>query len=665
MKTNVPELLSPAGDASSLRAAVCGGADAVYFGASAFNARARAVNFDGEDIRAAVSYCHDYGRKAYVTMNTAIKDRELSSALSLAASLYEYGVDAVISADAGLISLIRRYLPDLEVHISTQAGVCSVEGARAFAEMGAERVVLARELSVKDISKISSECGIQTETFVHGALCVSVSGRCLFSSMVGGRSGNRGECAQPCRLPYNDGKYLLSLKDLSLAGHIGELCDSGTASLKIEGRLKSPDYVYRVTRIYRALLDARRNATPPEVKELESIFSRGGFTDGYFTGKINVSMNGVRGELQGAPQRAPEMTEAPIPLKLSAAVREGLPLSLRYETEDGRYAEATGPIPQAALSRPMSESDYLRPLCALGTTPFTVAERKTDIDEGLMLPVSALKEARREAIATLRAQYHPVRESVAVDYSPRSARGKAAALRSASFLRAEQIGDSAKSFFDVLFLPADRFDPSLANGASLPPVTHESDAKALFEKLEELKRAGCKNLLVSDIGQLRMATEVGGFAIHTDLGFNAFNGETVNVLKELGASRVLSSPELNLPAAADLGVGVLVYGRVPLMVLKKCIGKELIGCDKCKSGDGGFTLTDRKGISFPGVRLERHGSILFNSLPTYMGDKQSELQKAGIRDLHFLFTTETPSQICDVIDAFSHGEPLGTQVRRI
>lgn len=665
MKTNVPELLSPAGDVSSLRAAVCGGADAVYFGASAFNARARAQNFDDEDIRSAISYCHDYGRKAYVTLNTAIKDRELSSALSLAASLYEYGADALICADAGLISLIRRYLPDLEVHISTQAGVCSAEGARFFADMGATRVVLARELSIADINKITAECGVQTEVFVHGALCVSVSGRCLFSSMVGGRSGNRGECAQPCRLPYNDGKYLLSLKDLSLAEHISELCDSGTASLKIEGRLKSPDYVYRVTKIYRALLDARRNASPPEVKELENIFSRGGFTDGYFTGRINASMNGVRGTLPGAPPKAPEMAEPLTPLKLSAAIKKGLPLSVSYETKDGRTAQASGPIPQIALSRPMSESDYLRPLCALGGTPFAVAERKTDIDEGLMLPVSALKEARRYAIAALRATYHPSRESVTANYSPRSARGKAAALRSASFLRAEQIGDSAKSFFDVLFLPADKFDPSLANGAALPPVTHESDTYALSEKLDKLKRTGCKHLLVSDIGQLRMAAEAGCFTIHTDLGFNVFNGETVSVLKRIGASRILASPELNLPAAADLGVGVLVYGRVPLMVLKKCIGKELIGCDRCRSGDGSFILTDRKGISFPGVRLERHGSLLFNSLPTYMGDKQSEIQRAGIRDMHFIFTTETPSQVCDVIDAFSEGASLDCQVRRI
>ena len=665
MKTNAPELLSPAGDADSLRAAICGGADAVYFGASAFNARARAANFNDEDIRSAISYCHDYGKKAYVTLNTAIKDRELPDALSLAASLYENGADAVICADAGLISLIRNNLPDLDVHISTQAGVCSSEGARLFADLGATRTVLARELSFPDIKKITSECGIETEVFVHGALCVCVSGRCLFSSMIGGRSGNRGECAQPCRLPYNDGKYLLSLKDLSLAEHITSLCDAGVSSLKIEGRLKSPDYVYRVTKIYRTLLDSRRNASPLEVKELESIFSRGGFTDGYFTGRINHSMNGVRGDLQGAPPKAPEMKEPSIPLKLSATVKADAPLSLVYEAEDGRRAEVKGPVPQVALSRPMSEGDYLRPLCALGGTPFFVKEQKIGSDEGLMLPVSALKEARREAIAALRKTYHPIRESVKAEYSPVSARGKADSIRSASFLRAEQITADAKKFFDVIFLPADSFDPSLANGAALPPVTHESGADALKKMLDELKDAGCEHLLVSDAGQLRMAKAHGGFIIHTDLGFNVFNGEAARTLKRSGASRVLVSPELNLSAAADLGAGLLVYGRVPLMVLKKCIGKELIGCDKCKSGDGRFTLTDRKGISFPGIRLSPHGSVLFNSLPTYMGDKRSDLQRAKATDIHFLFTTETASQVCDVIDAFSQGDSLNTQVRRI
>ena len=293
-KNVLPELLSPCGSLDALTAAVEGGADAVYFGGTVFNARMNAKNFDRADVRSAVGYCHENGVKAYVTLNTQIYDRELKSALDHAAFLYESGADALITADMGLSSLIKKHIPDFELHASTQATVHNLAGAEKLYDLGFSRVVGAREMDIDNIRTLCKSRA-EIEMFVHGAICVSVSGQCLMSAMLGGRSGNRGQCAQPCRMCYN-GEYPLSIKDMCLAGHIPSLIDAGVASLKIEGRMKSPAYVYGVTKIYRRLLDERRAATRDEINELQRLFSRSGFTDGYYTGNIGKNMLGIRTE---------------------------------------------------------------------------------------------------------------------------------------------------------------------------------------------------------------------------------------------------------------------------------------------------------------------------------------------------------------------------------
>lgn len=293
-KKPTPELLSPCGSLDALTAAVEGGADAVYFGGTVFNARMNAKNFDRADIRSAVGYCHENGVKAYVTLNTQIYDRELKSALDHAAFLYESGVDALITADMGLSSLIKKHIPDFELHASTQATVHNLAGAEKLYDLGFNRVVGAREMDIENI-KTLCQSRAEIEMFIHGAICVSVSGQCLMSAMLGGRSGNRGQCAQPCRMSYNR-EYPLSMKDMCLASHITELCDAGVSSFKIEGRMKSPSYVYGVTKIYRRLLDEGRNATRDEINELQRLFSRSGFTDGYYTGNIDKNMLGIRTE---------------------------------------------------------------------------------------------------------------------------------------------------------------------------------------------------------------------------------------------------------------------------------------------------------------------------------------------------------------------------------
>ncbi len=304
VKRPLPELLSPCGSLDALTAAVEGGADAVYFGGTVFNARMNAKNFDRSDIRSAVGYCHENGVKAYVTLNTQIYDRELKSALDHAAFLYESGVDALIIADMGLSSLIRKHIPDLELHASTQATVHNLAGAEKLYDLGFSRVVGARELDLENI-KMLCRSRAEIELFVHGAICVSVSGQCLMSAMLGGRSGNRGQCAQPCRMCYN-GEYPLSIKDMCLGAHIPALIDAGVRSLKIEGRMKSPSYVNGVTKIYRRLLDEGRAATRDEIAELQRLFSRSGFTDGYYTGNVGKTMLGVRTESDIAKSRGGE-----------------------------------------------------------------------------------------------------------------------------------------------------------------------------------------------------------------------------------------------------------------------------------------------------------------------------------------------------------------------
>ena len=293
-KKPTPELLSPCGSLDALTAAVEGGADAVYFGGTVFNARMNAKNFDRADIRSAVGYCHENCVKAYVTLNTQIYDRELKSALDHAAFLYESGVDALITADMGLSSLIKKHIPNLELHASTQATVHNLAGAEKLYDLGFNHVVGAREMDIDNIRTLC-QSRAEIEMFIHGAICVSVSGQCLMSAMLGGRSGNRGQCAQPCRMSYNR-EYPLSMKDMCLANHITELCEAGVRSFKIEGRMKSPSYVYGVTKIYRRLLDEGRNATRDEINELQRLFSRSGFTDGYYTGNIDKNMLGIRTE---------------------------------------------------------------------------------------------------------------------------------------------------------------------------------------------------------------------------------------------------------------------------------------------------------------------------------------------------------------------------------
>ena len=663
-RTALPELLAPAGDFEALLAAVAGGADAVYIGGKSFSARAFAKNFELDEIREAVRYCHIHGVKLYVTLNTLIYDKELPSALEYAAQLYRIGIDALIIADIGLISLIREHIPSLELHASTQASVHNSIGADELERLGCKRVVLARELSKENIAATTEKCIPEVEVFLHGALCVCHSGQCLFSSLVGGRSGNRGECAQPCRLHYSGGKYPLSLSDLSLAEHIPELIASGVASLKIEGRMNSPDYVYRVTEIYRRLLDEQRCATKPELTELSRIFSRGGFTDGYFKGELFSKMTGIRSEADKESTRSlEELHFTPMRAKISARVkiksgeRAELTLSLGE-----REATVFGEIPTAAINSPIKTDDLKARLSKMGNTYFSLKNEdiSVELDEGLNMPPSAINELRRRAAEALASCDRALPE---LEIPRPKRRAPSAKMRTAQFLNYE----SAKSFIsdypeeaqslDKLFVPLFSFDESLAQytervGVYLPPIITESELKAVRKKLAEVKNQGILYALVGNIGHFELAKEA-ELEIFGDFRLNIMNGISAEAYRKLGASFLLSSAELSAPQARDIGEGVVAYGRVPLMITERCFIKENFGCSEC----GKSSLSDRRGFKFPMVREWEHRNLILNSVTTYMADKQGELDSFSLNHRHFLFTTESAEECAKVIVAYDKKMP--------
>lgn len=583
----LPELLAPAGSPAALEAAVAAGADAVYLGGTGFNARANAANFPPDALRDAVALAHSHGVRVYLTLNTLVYDRELRDFLRAAEEAYLAGADALIVADFGGAAALRRTFPDLPLHASTQMSGHNSAAAQVMAEAGFSRMVLARELSRENIASFVRNSPIEAEVFVHGALCVCHSGQCLFSSIVGGRSGNRGECAQPCRLPYGTpgGKnYPLSLKDLSLAQAVPELIEMGVASLKLEGRMKPADYVSAVVGVWRRLLDERRGATAEEMRYLADVFSRSGFTDGYYKNEISHTMLGVRTDADKARTAALRPRPLPVP-----APRE----------------------------------------------PVTLPER------------------------TCRAEgYVPV--------TPEQKRGK---TRSALFNDPWQITPAAAKFFDISYIPLEKYSRAVRDGiaprgVALPPVITDAEADEVRRMLAAAKKSGATDALLGNIGHLGFVREA-GLIPHGDFRLNICNYETVAAYEKLGFADLILSPELTLPRIRDLrgNTRTIVYGRLPLMITEKCVGRECGGCKTCDAGKN--VLTDRMGKKFPVLRVWRHRSMIVNCLPTYMGDKADALRDARITAEHWIFTNETPRECDSVIRAAAEGRAIPGGCRRI
>ncbi len=654
----LPELLSPAGSYKALEAAIEGGADAVYLGGTEFNARINAKNFTDEELKRGIALAHSFGKKVYIAANTLIFDRELDGFLRSAENAYKYGADALIIADMGAAAEVARRIP-IELHASTQCACHSLEFSNTLENAGFSRMVCAREMSEENIRLFIDSSPLEVEVFVHGALCVCHSGQCLFSSMVGGRSGNRGECAQPCRLPYRartkKDSYPLSLKDLTLCEHVKALCSLGVASLKIEGRMKSPEYVGAVTAVWRRLLDEHRNATREEYRELEGIFSRDGFTDAYFTDGDKRAMTGIRTEAQKRETRTLKAFEGisrKIKVDASVKIRSQEPIMLTLVREsDKKSVTVTGDLPMSALTAPINEETLRRQISKLGDTPYVLGDLRAELDGGLIVPVSALNALRRRAVEELDAIERQQIKKAEYLYPT----GKKREMRTAVFYNPERIPSDAYSYFDIIYTPLEKYT-GRGRGILLPPVIFDSEAEQIKQMLIRAGEQGATDALVSSFGQTELARKA-GFAVHGNLSINATNSSTVALYEKAGASDMLLSPELTLAQLRDIGgvTGAVVYGRIPLMVTEKCVGREIGDCKTCEAGRA--VLTDRRGMEFPVLRTTGHRSLIFNSVPVYMADKQRELDRMGIIMRHFIFTTETRAEAQSVIDAYKKELP--------
>ena len=658
-KRYIPELLCPAGDKEALCAAIAGGADAVYFGTDMFNARIRAGNFTLDEAREAIKLCHAHGVKAFITLNIAIHERELDTVLEYVSSLYRSGADALIVSDLGVMSLIKQHFPNFEIHASTQCTAHNLDGVGFLFLNGCKRVVVARELDRENLNYICKGTDAEIEMFIHGAHCMSVSGQCLMSYAMGGRSGNRGECAQPCRLPYRIGNkqgYPLSLKDMSLSSHMKEISNMGVASLKIEGRMKSPSYVYGVASSYRKMLNEGRDATKGEKEGLSRLFSRQGFSDGYFMSNISSAMLGIRSEENKEQSRSLEDKPIVLPkvkVDIFAKFIEGERAELTLKVRD-HSVTVYGDTVERAVNAPMSEEDLKRSLTKLGNTPYEAGRVEIVKSDSVMMRISSLNALRREATDKL---FDSEREYVEASYHQTYQRYKKAFVRSAVFSKISQIPDDV-SYFDRVYVYADRYEKGChANGIMLPPVILDSEWDRIEAKMKEAHADGVKYALITNIGQIERAKKY-GFEISADYRFNVFNRPCVDYLRSVGFDTVVLSPELTLRQSEDMaGNTVIVYGNVPVMTTHKCIIKDTAGCDKCKT-----YMTDRMGASFYAEGIFGHRNIIYNSVPVYMADKISTVSDFSH---HFIFSNETKEQVADIIYAYKNGLSTDKKIKRI
>ena len=672
------EILSPAGSPEALRAAVCAGADAVYLGFGQFNARRGAKNFTRDEFASAVSYCHLRGVKVYLTLNTLCSDRELAAAVDYAVQASKLGADAALIQDMGLVRALRQAAPDLPLHASTQMSLHSLDGVKQAADLGMTRAVLARELSRRDIAYICEKSPIEIEVFVHGALCMCYSGQCFMSSVIGGRSGNRGMCAQPCRLPYGWGDELatghpLSLKDMSLAGHLRELQEMGVASAKIEGRMKRPEYVYIVTKVYADALREGREPTAQELDRLEQAFSRQGFTDGYFVEKKGPDMFGVREEaknpreLFAQAKAAYDKGEGPgVPVKFYAMVRPGEPVQVGVEDREGRVATAAGHAPDPARRRATTQADVEAQLSKTGGTPYRVTEVRSLVRDGLAVPLSALNALRRQVLDELSAQRTALPRRRHGEFKPgaRYENYREEPDVYVSLRRAEQLTfELVKASPDRITLPAEEIaahpdsvrsavERGVPVAAVLPRVCFDRELPKLREELAACREAGVTDVYAGNLGQVPLCGEL-GFVMRGDFGLQVFNSQGVKEYKRLGFQSLTASFELKLAQIRDLSKAVdleiIAYGRLPLMITENCAIKGQSGKCVCSNVN---LLTDRKGVRFPVERSWGCRNEILNANKLFLADKAQDWKKAGLRAVRLLFTTENGVECVQVLSAY-------------
>lgn len=686
------ELLAPAGNLEILKGVIESGADAVYVGGSIFGARAYANNFTEEELLEAIDFAHLRGVKVYLTVNTLIKNSEFSKLYDYLLPYYKRGLDAVIVQDIGVVKAIHEYFPSMEIHTSTQMTVTGADGVRFLSQFGVTRVVMAREISLAEMKRIHEETGMELEAFVHGALCYSYSGQCLFSSILGGRSGNRGRCAQPCRLPYTvEGKkdeYILSLKDMCGIKALDKLHDAGVYSLKIEGRMKQLEYACGVVKYYRSYIDSKKPVSDADYDRIKALGNRCGFTDRYYFDHNGSDMvtyvkpNFVSNAAEPSPEKRKLSIEGELVL------RESEPGSLTVKRGDVTYKASIEPV-SAALKAPLDKKAAIDRINKTGDTDFEFSHIKAQIGENVFVPNGALNKLRRDAISGLcdkllkkyyrnDARYadissmcelpeHVVKSDAVHEDGAVNAKDYTAIC---SCMTRTQL-DTLISYdcFDVFYLDFDMYDRNtliqqFADDVKcltkrnkkvylMLPTIFRADSSDYFVSIaKELDKVSFEGFVVKNYEELYLTENLfTGKKVILDHNMYTFNDVSRSVFFEHGVSGDTVPLELNskeIMHRNNIGSQMIVYGYYPLMTTANCVHKNTKGCDKKQKL---IYLKDRYNKSFAVCNnCKECYNTIYNSLPTMLTKNISKLKEAGIRSFRYSFTIETPKQIKAVMD---------------
>lgn len=683
------ELLAPAGNLEIFKGVIESGADAVYVGGSMFGARAYANNFTEEELLEAIDFAHLRGVKVYLTVNTLIKNSELSKLYDYLLVYYKRGLDAVIVQDIGVVKAIHEYFPSMEIHTSTQMTVTGADGVRFLSQFGVTRVVMAREVSLAEMKRIHEETGMELEAFVHGALCYSYSGQCLFSSILGGRSGNRGRCAQPCRLPYTvEGKkdeYILSLKDMCGIKALDKLHDAGVYSLKIEGRMKQLEYACGVVKYYRSYIDSKKPVSDADYERIKALGNRCGFTDRYYFDHNGSDMvtyvkpNFVSNAAEPSPEKRKLSIEGELVL------REGEPGSLTVKRGDVTYKASIEPV-SAALKAPLDKKAAIDRINKTGDTDFEFSHIKAQIGENVFVPNGALNKLRRDAISGLcdkllkkyyrnDARYADMSRLTALpEHVVKSDAAHDEAVNDyttiCSCMTRSQL-DTLISYecFDVFYLDFDMYDrktliqqfaddvKSLTKRNKkvylMLPTIFRADSSDYFVSIaKELDKVSFEGFVVKNYEELYLTENLfTGKKVILDHNMYTFNDVSKSAFFEHGVSGDTVPLELNsreIMHRNNIGSQMIVYGYYPLMTTANCVHKNTKGCDKKQKL---IYLKDRYNKSFAVCNnCKECYNTIYNSLPTMLIKNISKLKEAGIRSFRYSFTIETPKQIKAVMD---------------
>lgn len=674
---NKVEILAPVGSMEALEAAVRCGADAVYLGQKNFSARKNSQNFDEEELREAVAYAHRCGVQVHQALNILVFDHEFDALKCCIKAACQAGVDALIVQDLGVASIVKTLAPQMLLHASTQMAVYSPAGVKAAEELGFSRVVLARELAREEIARIRQSTSLELEVFVHGAHCMCVSGQCYMSALFGGKSGNRGQCAQPCRLPFTaegQGKNVLSLKDMSLVDKLPLLQEMGVNSVKIEGRMKRPEYVAAAVTACRRALDGEK----PDLDTLQAVFSRSGFTSGYFDAKVDKTMFGFRKKedvvsanevFKPLAQLYHKQTPL-VPVSMAFSMKRGGPIRLEIRDPDGHVVRTEGEISQEALNLSATADFAKKFLSKLGGTPYYLENFEAHIEDGLTLPPAAFNGVRRKAVEKL----DQLRQGTSLKFLERplpeieSIAQAADPVYWGKFRLYSQIPWEKEPDLNKILLPLNEVEihqkelfPYLEKIILVPPRFVFQAEEKVQAQLKRLKESGFSSLYCDNLSHITLGRQT-GMKLFGGPFLNLSNSHSLQAAKDLGLQSTVISIEEKLDwmrkLQTPLATGIVGYGYLPLMSVRNCPIKAQIGCKAC--GQKGY-LVDRKGFHFP-VRCDGEVSFIYNTLPLSISDRQQEFSK-----IHFIlldFTIEGKEQAKEIIEAFHTEKKLEQECTR-